>query len=311
MKILLTSTSFQDTPGNHQQLLKEANYEITTLRGPVKEDVLLPIIADFDGVICGDDEFSRKVIKKGLEGNLKVISKYGVGLDKIDLEAAKEFYIPVFNTPGVNQVTVAEHALTMILSYLKNIIQENEITKQGKWERLIGTELYGKRIGVYGLGKIGKELVKRLSVFGVQLYCYDVFYDEEFVNNYSIVKASSINDLISKVDILSINAPLTSETHHSIDKGSMESIIDSIMIVNTSRALIIKPEALKYGLDTQKVNAYLTDVMDIEPMKPNHFLLNYSNVLITPHIGSRTFESVERQGSMAVNNLVNFFKSNL
>ena len=107
MKILLTSTSFQDTPGRHLNVLNEAGFLIDTLRGPVKEDQLLPIIAKYDGVICGDD-YTRKVIKKGRTGKLKALSKYGIGLDKIDLEAAREFGVKVTNC-GVNHMAVAEH----------------------------------------------------------------------------------------------------------------------------------------------------------------------------------------------------------
>ena len=121
MKVLVTTTSFQDTPGRHQQLLNEQNYTLDYLRGPVKEEELVPIIQNYDAVLCGDDEYTRKVLEKGKSGKLKYISKYGVGLDKIDLTAAKELNIPVKNCPGVNQISVAEHVLALLLSF------ENEI----------------------------------------------------------------------------------------------------------------------------------------------------------------------------------------
>jgi len=310
MKILITTTSFQDTPGKHHELLKKTGYEIDTIRGPVKEDILIPIIEKYDGVICGDDEFSRKVIEKGKKGKLKAISKYGIGLDKIDLYAAKEFDIQVFNTPGVNHITVAEHALALMLTYMKNIHLENNITKEGKWSRLIGNELFGKKVGILGLGRIGKELVKRLSVFGVDLYVFDIEYDELFLDKYDIIKVNSIEDLLLRVDILSIHIPLTKLTKHSINSRLIPKIKKPIIIINTSRALIIEPQALLNGLKTNKISAYLTDVMDEEPMKKNHPLSKLKNVIITPHIGSRTHESVVRQGSMAINNLVNLLKNN-
>ena len=308
MKILLTTTSFQDTPGKHHDLLKETGYQVDTLRGPVKEEVLLPIIAKYDGVICGDDEYSRKVIENGKNGKLKVISKYGIGLDKIDINAAKEFEIPVFNTPGVNHITVAEHALSLMLTYLKNIHLEYNYTRAGKWKRLIGNELYGKKVGILGLGRIGKELVKRLSVFGVELFTYDIIYDEKFIREFLIKKANSIEDLTLKVDILSIHIPLSKLTKHSIDINVINKIKKPIIIINTSRALILEPQALIDGLKSGRINAYLTDVMDEEPMKTNNLLKDSQNVLITPHIGSRTYESVERQGCMAVENLIGALK---
>ncbi len=308
MKILLTTTSFQDTPGKHHDMLSETGYIVERLRGPVKEDVLLPIIANYDGVICGDDEFTRKVLESGKRGKLKVISKYGVGLDKIDLTSAKELEIPVFNTPGVNHTTVAEHALALILTYLKNIHLEYNITKEGHWKRLIGTELYGKKIGILGLGKIGKELAKRLSVFGVALFTYDITYDDQVIQEFSIKKVDSIEELVLNVDILSIHMPLSSATKHCIGSKIIKEIQKNLIIVNTSRSLIIDPKSLIIGLKSNKISAYLTDVMDEEPMDNNHPLKDLPNVIITPHIGSRTYESVERQGSMAVNNLISFYE---
>lgn len=307
MKILLTTTSFQDTPGKHHELLNKTSYKVDKLRGPVKQEVLLPIIADYDGVICGDDEFSSEVIEKGVGGKLKVISKYGVGLDKIDLVTAQKVGIQVFNTPNVNQVAVAEHALALILTFLKNVHLEYNITRNGKWERLISNELYGKKVGVLGLGNIGKELIKRLSVFGVELFAYDIDYDEAFIRKLKISKARSIEDLLLKVDILSIHLPLTEITKHSIDEKIISKIKKQLIIVNTSRALIIDQNALIDGINTGRVYAYLTDVLDNEPIDPNSPFKYCKNIIITPHIGSRTFENVERQGSLAVENLIKYF----
>lgn len=304
MKILLTSTSFQDTPGMHQELLKETSFYVETLRGPVGKNILLPIIKNFDGVICGDDEYTRDVLFIGKQGRLKVLSKYGVGLDKIDIGAANELGISVFNTVGINQVSVAEHTITLILTFLKNIHFEYNITKEGGWHRLIGHELQGKIIGIYGLGKIGMEFAKRISVFGVKILAYDKFYNEDFLHNYQIQKVESISELISSVQILSIHVPLNEETKHTIDWNIIMRIDKPIIIVNTSRALILEQNALIKGLQLGKISGYLTDVMDQEPMDPVNILRNFSNVLITPHIGSRTYETVVRQGIKAVENLV-------
>ena len=135
MKILLTTTSFQDTPGRHQELLYSQGFEIDKLRGPITEAELLPIIANYDAVICGDDEYTEAVIAKGVAGKLKYISKYGVGLDKIDLDAAKKYGIPVTNCPGVNQISVAEHVLALLFTFSRHIHLEYNVTQQGKWKR--------------------------------------------------------------------------------------------------------------------------------------------------------------------------------
>ncbi|GAL65304.1 D-3-phosphoglycerate dehydrogenase [Jejuia pallidilutea] len=160
MKVLLTTTSFQDTPGVHQDLLYSQGFKVDTLRGPILEEELLPIIQNYDAVICGDDEYTEAVIKKGVEGNLKFISKYGVGLDRIDLEAAKKYNVPVTNCPAVNQVSVSEHVLALLFTFERNIHLQYNSVQSGSWKRWIGHEIEGKTIGIIGLGAVGKELAK-------------------------------------------------------------------------------------------------------------------------------------------------------
>jgi D-3-phosphoglycerate dehydrogenase len=309
MKILLTSTSFQDTPGNHQELLKATGYEVDNLRGPVKADVLLPIIGNYDGVICGDDEYTAEVIEAGKKGQLKVISKYGIGLDKIDLTATKEWDIPVTNCPGVNHTTVAEHVFALLLSFVKHIPTELAHTKNGEWTRYTGNEIFGKTIGIIGLGKIGKEVAKRASAFGLTIIAFDQYWDQDFANTYKISQAHTPNELLAKSDIISLHTDLNAQTKHIISTDRIKNILkQDAIIINTARGELVELEGLIWGLNEKKIKGYLTDVLEVEPMKKDHPLKNYSNVFITPHIGSRTFESVERQGTMAVENLLKFLK---
>ncbi len=309
MKILLTSTSFYDTPGAHKELLYSKNFEIDYLPGPLRDKMLIPIIANYDGIICGDDEINEGVIETGRRGNLKVISKYGVGLDKIDLKAAKKYNIPVTNCIGVNQVSVAEHTFALILAFYKNICLENQLTKNGKWERLIGHDLNGKRMGIVGLGRIGKEIAFRAKSFGLILFAFDTVIDDDFVALNNIRICSSIDELIKSSDIISLNLPLTSETQNIISLDRIKKIFNTgSLLVNTARAGLVDLEAVLYGLDNKILAGYLTDVLEEEPMKRDHPFTKYENVIITPHIGSRTYENVERQGIMAVNNLVNYLK---
>ena len=309
MVALLTSTSFMDTPGNHQKLLEDTGFKIDTLRGPVKEKVLLPIIAKYDGIICGDDEITEKVIKIGAENKLKIISKYGIGLDKIDLQAAKFYNIPVTNCPGVNHITVAEHVIALILAFYKNIPWEYNITKSGKWKRLIGHEIYGKKLGVIGLGKIGKEVALRAKAFGLKIYTFDKNIDNNFVKDNNIRVCEYLEDLLHETEIISLNLPLTNETKGIISLDNMKNDINNkTLLINTARAGLIDLETIIFGLENKILSGYLTDVLEEEPMRKDHPLLKYENVIITPHIGSRTYESVERQGIMAVQNLVKYLK---
>lgn len=306
LEILLTSTSFQDTPGSHQQLLENQGFSITKLRGPVKENILLEIIHKFDGIICGDDEITRAVIGKGANGKLRIISKYGIGLDKIDLEAAKDFKIPVTNCPGINQITVAEHVFALLLSYIKNIIPENQIVQKQEWVRMIGYELNGKTIGVLGTGSVGKEVIKRSIAFGMKVIAFDKFKDEDFAKQYGVIYAKTADELIAQADIISLNLSLNAETANIIGVKALSILKDGVIIVNTARAGLVNQQAILDGITSHKIKAYLTDVLEEEPIVKNHPFLGNQNIVITPHIGSRTYENVVNQGTMAVENLLKF-----
>jgi D-3-phosphoglycerate dehydrogenase len=311
MKILLTSTSFQDTPGAHHDLLNLQGFQIDQLRGPVSEEVLLPIIQDYDAVICGDDEYTEQVLTKGKSGNLKFISKYGVGLDRIDLVVAKKLGIPVVNCPGVNQVSVSEHVLALLFAFEKNIHLHYETTKQGSWKRLTGNEIQGKTIGIIGLGAVGKELVKKSLALGMTVIGFDLFKNEAFLEAYpEIIFTENIEDIYANADVISLHIPHTPLSEKLINTDVIfNKLKKNPIIINTSRGMLIDVDAVIKGLSEDKIRGYLTDVLAIEPMDDSEKLKGIDNVIITPHVGSRTYQSVVRQGTMAVENLIDLIKN--
>jgi D-3-phosphoglycerate dehydrogenase / 2-oxoglutarate reductase len=308
MKILLTSTSFQDTPGKHHELLKSNNWEMEYLRGPLTEAEIIDVIGKYEGLICGDDDITEEVLLAGKNGKLKAISKYGIGLDKIDLVAAKKFNVPIANTPGVNHVAVSEHAFTMLLAFYKNFIEEVNIVKANKWERLIGHEIWGKKVAILGLGRIGQEMAKRCSAFGLDVWGYDIDFNEEFMNTYGVKYMNSVEDLDFTYDIVSLHMPLTPSTKGIFNNNILSKLKHDVLIINTARADIIDKDALITRLYEKSEMSYYCDVLWEEPPKQNELFLTFKNVIITPHIGSRTYQSVERQGSAAVNNLIRLLK---
>ena len=303
-KILLTSTSFQDTPGEHQLQLESTGYEITRLRGPLVENELLPIIDQYDGIICGDDEITQPVIEKGATHKLKIISKYGSGLDKINLDAAKKWGIPVTNCPAVNQTTVAEHVFALLLTHVKNIIQENKFIQEGKWKRLIGNDLADKTLGVMGTGNVGKEVIKRALAFGMKIIAYDQYPDTVFSTQYDIRYADNAKDIYQQSDIITLHMNLDQNSRHMLNKEAFKSMNDGVILINTARAGLVVEEEILRAVHSGKLGGYLTDVLEVEPMPQDHPYLNHPKILITPHIGSRTYENVVKQGKMAVNNLI-------
>ena len=309
LRVLVTTTSFQDTPGKHHDLLAEQDWDVSYLRGPVEESVLLPIIHKYDGVICGDDEYTREVIKTGKEGNLKVLSKYGVGLDRIDLEAAKEYGIKVTNVPGINQVSVSEHVLALLFTFSKNIHLQYNSVQAGSWKRGIGFEIQGKTMGIIGLGAVGKELGKKASALGMKVLAYDIFKDQKFLEKHSEIKfVTHIDEIYSNCDVISLHLPHTKKTDKLINETVIKNKIKKQpVIINTARGKLIDPSAIIFGIKNNLIKSYLCDVLETEPILENEILLGIENVIITPHVGSRTYENVVNQGIIAINNTITSF----
>lgn len=301
-RVLLTTTSFQDTPGVHHDLLAATGFEIVRERGPLPEARMLELAGQFDAYLCGDDALTRAVIQKSLP-RLKVISKYGIGLDKIDVKAATDLKVPVLFTPGVNHTTVAEHTFALMLAAVRNLVVEANHTAAGRWTRITGNEVCGKTLAIVGLGRIGKEVAVRAAAFGLKLVGYGNYWDEDFARWYGMERVETIDEALTRADIVSLHTKLTPATRHLINARNLPLLKRGAVIVNCARGEIIELSALVEALKSKHLLAYATDVLDQEPPPPDHPLLGLPNVIITPHIGSRTHESVQRQATCAVENL--------
>lgn len=304
-RVLLTTTSFQDTPGAHHQMLERAGFELATERGPLSEARMLELAGGFDALLCGDDAITRAVLRKSLP-RLKVISKYGIGLDKIDLPAATEFGIPVLFTPGVNHTTVAEHTFALLLAAVRNLVAEVNHVAKGEWKRITGHEIWGKTLAIVGMGRIGQEVAIRGKAFGLKLIGYGHHWEERFTTEWGVERYSDFSSVLRDADIVSLHTKLTPETRHLIHRGNIGLLRPGAVIVNCARGEIVETEAIVEGLKSKRLLAYAADVLDVEPPPPNHPLLGLPGAIITPHIGSRTYESVQRQAACAVENLTLF-----
>ncbi len=302
-RILVTTTSYQDTPGPHHDLLKEAGFELDRARGPLNEDAMLELVGEVDGMICGDDAITRAVMEKALP-KLTVISKYGIGVDKIDVEAATDLGLPVLFTPGVNHTTVAEHTFMLLLALEKHLIEEANYTRAGEWKRITGHEIRGKTMGIVGLGRIGKEVALRAKVFGMSVIGYGIYWDEEFARANGVKRAGAMEEVMVEANVITLHTKLTDATRGMINADRIATMKDGVLILNCARGELVETEAVVAGLEIGKIGGYGTDVFDQEPPPADHPLLKAKNCIVTPHIGSRTFESVERQAMMATRNLV-------
>ena len=304
-RILLSTTSYQDTPGSHHDLLESQGWDIVRVRGPFSEEQMLDIAGDFDGFLCGDDAITPAVIDKSLP-RLKWISKYGIGLDKIDKEYATAKGIPIGYTPGVNHTTVSEHIFGLMIGLTKKIFESYSHTIKGEWQRPTGNEIMGKRLGVVGMGRIGKEVIKRANVFGMECQAFDVFWDSEFADAYSVHKCGDVGELFANSDVISFNCFLDENTTNLVNAESIAGMKDGVVIINCARGEIVNTGDIVDALHSGKVGGYGADVLDVEPPPADHPLFSTPNTAITTHIGSRTYESVVRQATKATQNLVNY-----
>jgi len=312
VRVLLTTTSFQDTPGKHHDVLNNSGFEVVRARGPLSEQQMLELIGKpggFDGLLNGDDAITPKVIDAALP-RLKVIAKYGIGLDSIDVPYATRKRIPVLFTPGVNETTVAEQTIGLMIAVAKAFWPHFRAVKAGQWKRQTGTELFGKTLGVVGFGRIGKEVVKRASAFGMTIVGYGHYWDDAFAAEYKVTRLATREDVLKQADVVSLHTNLTPETRGFVNKNSIALMKDGAILVNTARGGLIVEQDVADACKSGKLRGYGADVLEHEPIKAPHIFQEIDNICVTPHIGSRTNESVERQGMRAANNLVNFLKGN-
>jgi D-3-phosphoglycerate dehydrogenase len=308
-RILLTTTSFQDTPGRHHDELEQAGYEIVRDRGPLSEARLLELIEEhngFDALLNGDDKITAKVIDAALNAPtpLRVISKYGIGLDSIDVEHATSKRIPVLFTPGVNETTVAEHAIGLMIALGKAFYPHAHAVKEGQWKRKTGLELRDQTLGIIGLGRIGQAVATRAHAFGMKLLAYDPYWPDAFASQYDVQHASSIDELVSGADIVTLHTNAAPENRHLIDEARLEQMKAGAMLINTARGTLVDEKAIAAACESGRLWGYATDVLETEPMEPPHPFQQLDNVLVTPHIASRTTGSIQRQGTRAVRNLI-------
>jgi len=305
MRILLTTTSYQDTPGPHHDLLATHGWEIVRERGPLTEERMLELAGDFDGFLCGDDGITQAVIDKSLP-RLKVISKYRIGVDKIDVDYATSQKIPVLFTPGVNHTTVAEHTFGLLIGITKHIVTTAAAARNGEWLRLTGHEIMGQTIGIVGLGRIGKEVAIRANAFGMKVIAYDIYWDEAFAEQHGVGRCESMDDVLVNSDVVSLHCFLSNETRGMINKEKIAEMRDGAIVLNCARGELVITEDMSEALHSGKIGGYGADVLDVEPPPADHPLLTAPNTVITSHIGSRTHESVIRQATMATENLLRF-----
>jgi len=300
-KILITPRSFAKYSDKPYKMLTESgiDYVLNPVGGIMSKTDILESIKGMDGIIVGVDPLDKDVISAG---NLKAISKYGVGTDNIDLEYCKEQGIEVSITRNANSEAVADYAFALILSVARKVVEIDRGCRNGDWSKKVSTDVFGKKIGVAGLGAIGRGVVSRAKGFSMDVYGYDVFRDDEYIRANNITFAN-VDQMLEQCDFLSLHMPLTEETKFLINAKNLQKANKNLIIINTARGGIVNEDDLYEALKSNLILGAGVDVFEQEPPE-NSKLLELDNVVVGSHCAGSTIGAVDVMSEMAVENII-------
>lgn len=298
-RLLVTPTSYaKNDPRLLSELRSLVREVIVNETGrPLTSSEVAELLPGCDGYIAGLDVIDRQALRAA--DRLRVISRYGVGLDNVDLRAAAEKNIVVTYTPGANSVSVAELTLGLLLALARRIPQAAQATRGGEWPRWSGTCLEGKTIGLLGLGAVGKQVARRLAGFDCRILAYDTIPDVSFALAHQ-VELVPLEMVISQADFISLHLPLLPETRALVNAEFLARMKPGTFLINTARGELIDEAALLHALHRGHLAGAALDVFAQEPPAEDNSLLGLPNVIVTPHSGSHTDGATNAMGWMAL-----------
>lgn len=277
---------------------------LSNMDRPLKEEDLLKLTSDVDGIIVGAEKITKKIINNTKK--LRVISKHGVGVDNIDLRAATKKGIIVTNVPDANFNAVADLTFGLMITAARSICEADRTVRNGQWKKYIGVELWEKTLGVIGTGKIGKAVITRSRGFNMKVLAYDLFKDEAFArkHDFSYVPFKSV---LENSDFVTIHVPLTEKSRNLIGEKELRIMKKTSYLINAARGEIIDEDALYKALINGWIAGAALDVFKNEPLTDSS-LLTLQNITLTPHIGAYSYEAIKKMGEVSVINLLNVLK---
>ncbi|MFZ8907491.1 MAG: 2-hydroxyacid dehydrogenase [Nitrosopumilaceae archaeon] len=291
-----------------KELKKKYIVEIHSGKIPIPKKKLASKIKDIEGLIC----FPYDIIDKELidnAKNLKVISTYSVGFDHIDIEYSKEKKIRVGYTPEVLTDSTADLAFSLMLDVMRRVSEGDRIIRNGKWEEIygaydyVGTDLQGKTLGIFGLGRIGSALAKRAKSFDMKIIYHNRKKNSKTKEKKLGAKYVSFEKLLTQSDVISIHVPHSKQTDQLFDKNVFRKMKKSSFLINTARGKIVNEDHLIRALKEKTITGAGLDVFESEPIGKNHPLTKIENVTLAPHIGSSTKETRAKMAEITVKNL--------
>ena len=306
-KVLVTPTSYgREDPMLKSELENSVREVVYNMTGkPLSSSDLMMLLPGVDGYIAGLDEIDSAALAAA--DQLQVITRYGVGVDNVDLEFCKSKGICVTNTPGANSGSVAELAMGLILCLLRKIPFAIEETRLGEWPRLQGLSLHGKTIGLLGFGRIGQQMASRLAPFG----CSVLAHDPNIKTNLGFqVEMTSLNDLLQRSDLVSLHLPAAPGTIDMVNRDFLDQMKVGAYLVNTSRGELIVESDLLEAMNNGHLTGAALDVFRRQPPDPGSPILTHPKVLVTPHMGAHSDDATNQMGWMALRECLNVLQGN-
>ncbi|MES2218880.1 MAG: phosphoglycerate dehydrogenase [Pseudomonadota bacterium] len=299
-RIAVASRSFSNHPQLRDALSQR--YEDVAFNDTGKTlagEALINFLKDYDKAIIGLERMDADILKNLTR--LKTISRFGVGVDMLDLAVMKQLGIKLASTPGANKRAVSELVIALAINLLRNIPQSNQDLGKGVWKQFKGRQLSGSSIGIIGMGAIGKDLALLLKSFNCNIFLYDINEDVDFCKTHNF-HSVALDDLLEQADIVSLHIPLTDATRFIIDERRLNLMKQNAILINAARGGLVDEQALKKRLQHNNLFAAAFDVFEVEPPVDQE-LLTLTNFFATPHIGGSTEEAILAMGYAAIDGL--------
>ena len=303
-KVLITARTLSEVGAGALDLLRKAGCEVIVPPkfGPLPVDVLLPLLPGIDAVLASMDKFTADVLGSDSAANLKIISRWGVGYDAIDIRAATRKGIVVAYTPGLLNETVADCAFALLLALARRIHLGHMGMIQGEWKPVWGNDVFGKTLGIIGCGRIGVAMAQRATGFNMRLLGYDVAPGDEARKRG--IQFVSLDELLSQSDFVSLHAALTPQNRGLLGEAQLRRMKPTAYLINTARGALIDEAALLQALEQKRIAGAALDAFSTEPLPGDHPLRKAPNILLTPHLASFARETGERVSMAAAEAIV-------
>ena len=303
--VAVTCLHLQRTIDEHRGRLEQAGFRVVlpeVAGQQLSETQMLEIVPGVDGLIAGDDEITRRVLEAG--DRLRAVSKWGIGIDNIDLRAAEELGIRVTNTPGVFDDEVADVVIGYLVMLARQLNTIDAAVRRGEWAKPVGVSLSGRTLGVIGLGHIGRAVTRRALAMGVRVIGTDVVAEQAQGASADGIEVVEVGALLANADVVSLNCPLTPDNWHMIDDAALHSMKAGAFLINTARGPLVDESALAASLKRGHLAGAALDVFEVEPLPPESPLRTLPNVILGTHNASNTANAVARTNRLAVDNLL-------